>query len=239
MDIVRDVKVIKLIGAQWYGVETDARGETFRWVGNDASLEVTQAAKASVIVRMDVEPGPAVGGKRFVLALVGKNGSSIASTTITVRRHFELLLPPIPRSNVHVLKFRVDQQDAPIPVPDDKRVLNFRVFRIEAVAVPEDATYGGPEAALRDEVARAEAALAAAGEARGQLEARNAVLERELAVRDGVIERLEAAAGRARTDAEAARRSAEEKEKVIRELDALSQERLQVIRALHQERQGA
>lgn len=266
MDIFRDTDPISLAGSHWYRLETNAKGEPFRWAGDDVAIAVTQPPRTSLIVRIDIEPGPAVGLKQFVLAIVDEEKVNRGSMPVVARKKIEFLLGH-GKPGLHRLALRAEGRGTPVPAPDDKRSLNFRVFGIQVVAVPQDVAFesGGEE--LRATLARAEEEARALRNDRSELDEKIRTvsdraaavesqlreasvrgteleenvqrLKRELEVRDGVIERLEAATGRARIEADDFRRSAEEKERAIQELRALADERLEVIRTLHGERQQA
>lgn len=266
MDIFRDSDPVALTGANWYRLEANDKGEAFRWAGDDVAINITQPPRMTLVVRLDVEPGPVVGLKQFVLAIVDAEKTVLASLPVVARKRVEFLLPH-GKPGLHRLTLRAEGRGTPVPAPEDKRTLNFRLFGIQIVAVPQDATFegGGDELratilriedearALRrdrselDEQLRVMSDRAVAAEAHlrtveakcsdlDQLEKR---LKRELEVRDGVIERLEAVAGRARIESDDFRRSAEDKERVIQELRVLADERLDVIRSLHGDRQQA
>jgi hypothetical protein len=98
----------------WYPLETFA-GETFRWVRNDAILSVPADQEPFTVL---VESGPGFGFAPFALELRGPRGTS----TVTVGDRTVVRIPVPGEYVLHV-------EGGGQPAADDRRVLNFRVFR--------------------------------------------------------------------------------------------------------------
>lgn len=266
MDIFRETDPVTLTGEQWYRVESDAQGNVFRWAGEDVGFTIIQPPGVSLVIRLDVEPGPAVGLKPFSLIVVEDGQNVPVSLPIVGRTRVEFLVP-LGVGGYRHFTLRAENRSTPVPAPGDKRALVFRLFALSVAGVSKDALFANRDVeaaeqrvALEEEmrVLRAERddldqqlhalsvrslamelQLAEVPIQRAELEKQIAATKRELEVRDGVIERLEAVAARARSEADQARRSADEKEAVIQQLSILAEERLDVIRTLHEERQRA
>lgn len=233
MDIYAESEPLALVGPGWYRVEKSARGEDFRWVGPDASLNVARLTPEGVVVKLDVEPGPAVGLKQFRLGIF-EDGARLAAMEIEGRRAVEFTLPP-GEPRVHRLSLHAEDPGEPVEAPGDKRTLTFRLFKIAlttlpALGVKDEST----ERALKDaamRIGQLEELLGAERRERSELERR---LTREIEGRDAVIGRLESVGVQARNEIEDLSRTAQERQQKVEELQALAEERLNVIRAMHQ-----
>jgi hypothetical protein len=125
----------------WYGVERDYRGESFRWVGDDAVLIVQTPVGRPRTLCLELEPGPGVDFRPFELQVRDANGQIAARGMIDGRRLIQLSLP-FTASQFHSFHLRTicgGQQ-----VAGDPRVMNFRVFRcywsgrVHSAAPPAD-----------------------------------------------------------------------------------------------------
>jgi len=106
------------LGRGWYPLET-YRGATFRWVSNDAAIAVSNQAEPTL--RFDVEPGPGVESKPFVLSVL-HDGRTLVESEITTRQTVTCDLPSAPAAlTLHV-------EGGGKTVLDDQRIMNFRVF---------------------------------------------------------------------------------------------------------------
>ena len=125
-DIVRGAGVE--LGSGWGVLET-FRGETFRWVDNDAHIRLTGARAGVVALSLLVEPGPGVGGKPFLLQALDDSGHQVAAVR-AARRGTVKLLVPVEGGKSNEYKLHVDGGGN--PAKSDPRILNFRVFEIKA-----------------------------------------------------------------------------------------------------------
>jgi hypothetical protein len=115
------------LGSGWGALET-FRNETFRWVENDAQILITASQPGDATVVALVEPGPGVGGGAFLLKALDAAGRQVNAVKVTGRRSVELFLPVVPgKPN----EFRLHVDGGGERTPQDPRILNFRVLRIE------------------------------------------------------------------------------------------------------------
>jgi hypothetical protein len=125
-DIVRGSRV--QLGHGW-GVFETFRKETFRWVDNDAQIRIQAAQAEGVAVSMMVEPGPGIGGKPFVLKIFDRSGRQVGAVSVKGRSRVKFTVPvEAGKLNEFVLHVDGGGQAA----RNDRRILNFRVFRIDA-----------------------------------------------------------------------------------------------------------
>ncbi len=108
------------LGSGWYPLET-FNGETFRWAGEDAKLSVTDPAGAASML-LEVEPGPGVNSKPFVLRVLNDSGVQVTEAQVKTRQAVE-----IPLDGPTVLTLHAEGGGKLIG--SDKRIMNFRVFQ--------------------------------------------------------------------------------------------------------------
>jgi hypothetical protein len=125
-DIIRGTGVE--LGSGWGVVET-FRGETFRWVDNDARIRVTGTQAGDVALLLVVEPGPGVGFKAFLLRALDESGRQAAAVRVERRGTVQLFVP-VEAGKPNEFRLHVDGGGK--PSPNDRRILNFRVFEIRA-----------------------------------------------------------------------------------------------------------
>lgn len=107
-------------GKNWYPFEKHAEA-SFRWASNDAVLAITGAGAGQI--RFDIESGPGVDSKPFVLQIRDTDGSPIRNVEIgRARQTLTLDIPKVPCQ----LIFHV--QGGGKSTPGDPRILNFRIF---------------------------------------------------------------------------------------------------------------
>jgi len=123
-DIVRGAGVE--LGAGWGVLET-FRGETFRWVDNDARIRVTGSQTGDVELSLVVEPGPGAGGKPILLKVLDEAGRQVAAVRVE-RRGTVKLFVPIESGKPNEFRLHVDGGGK--TAPNDARILNFRVFEV-------------------------------------------------------------------------------------------------------------
>jgi hypothetical protein len=113
------------LGSGWGRLEVH-RGETFRWVSNDAIVYVATLRRVDHQVQLQLEPGPGVGLKPFNLQVLD-GAENRAKLSIRGRQPAVFVLPA-GEPAVHALTLHTD--DGGKSSPNDSRVLNFRVFKI-------------------------------------------------------------------------------------------------------------
>jgi hypothetical protein len=110
------------LGTGWYPLESFG-GETFRWVNNDAMIEVTGAPSGPL--ELEVEPGPGLELKPFSLTVFDGAGVSLQTVTIRARQRFTIDIPAGARPPMAV---RLHVEGGGKTTSQDARVMNFRVF---------------------------------------------------------------------------------------------------------------
>lgn len=115
----RDVlPVHQALGKGWYALEKFA-GKRFRWVDNDAEVALHGDSTNERLV-MNIEPGPGVASKAFVLQIQRPDGTKLEESTVEGRVDI-----PWPKGE-KAIRLHVDSPG--LKSPGDGRVLNFRVF---------------------------------------------------------------------------------------------------------------
>jgi hypothetical protein len=114
------------LGSGWADVEV-FNGETFRWVDNDAQVLVSSDKPGDIALSVLGEPGPGVGGP-FLLKALDSSGRQVASVLLSRRETVKLFVPVYAgKAN----EFRLHVDSGGTKIPNDPRVLNFRVFRVD------------------------------------------------------------------------------------------------------------
>ena len=116
------------LGNGWGTLET-FHDETFRWVENDAQILITSDKPGAIAISLLIEPGPGVGGKAFLLKALDTSGRQVEAVFIEGRQAAKLFLPV---GENHPNEFRLHVDGGGKADPNDSRILNFRVFRVEA-----------------------------------------------------------------------------------------------------------
>jgi hypothetical protein len=110
---------------QWYGFETVA-GDSFRWVKNDADIQVGTHDQRLKFLILDVEPGP--GMVRPLLLHITSHGTDIMTERLSIRRSIKIPLSSAAENRTGIFRLHVDGQGK--ATPTDARILNFRVFNV-------------------------------------------------------------------------------------------------------------
>ena len=116
-------------GSGWFAVERWDSKEPFRWIANEAEVILDKIPPHSGILELDVEAGPGVDANAPALQVLDESGSLVAEWDVQGRSKLELVLPPAlgPRKR----RFRLFVPSGGLPVPNDPRILNFRIFRCD------------------------------------------------------------------------------------------------------------
>ncbi len=125
-DVVHDASPLAL-GSGWYPLESFG-GERFRWVNNDAQITLTSAQPRPFTIEADVEPGPSLGGSPLSITVRGQNGRTLASSAPVPGRSFVTLALPAEPANT---RLTLSVRSKNVRVPNDPRMLNFRVFDLK------------------------------------------------------------------------------------------------------------
>ncbi|HUS05461.1 MAG TPA: hypothetical protein VMZ52_04155 [Bryobacteraceae bacterium] len=120
------------IANNFYAIE-EYKGERFRWVNNDAGIQITDPKAFPNGLAIEVEPGPGIAKVPMVLRVVDANGHPVHVYEVSKRQKLILFLPPGVRKG-SVFRFHVENGGNRIP--SDSRLLNFRVFRISSASRP-------------------------------------------------------------------------------------------------------
>lgn len=110
------------VAAHWYPIEA-YQGATFRWVDNDAEILVGGGGETTIDV--DCEAGPGIGSNSFLLRVLDKDHHQVDAVQVTGRQTVQVFVPSGGR---YVLHTDVGGKR----IPNDKRILNFRVFALRA-----------------------------------------------------------------------------------------------------------
>jgi hypothetical protein len=110
------------LGTGWYPLESFG-GETFRWVNNDAMIEVTGTPAGAL--DLEVEPGPGVELKPFTLVVFDGAGAQLETISVKSRQRVTIALSPGTRTP---LAIRLHVEGGGKTTSQDARVMNFRVF---------------------------------------------------------------------------------------------------------------
>jgi hypothetical protein len=133
------------LGRGWYSVERHSTGEVFRWVENDAEIyidmDVPPHDKAAL--RLDIEPGPGMGGLPMKLAISDRN--QLLTTAEIVQR--SMVSVPVSSDGSRERRLGLRVFGGGKHVRHDPRLLNFRVF---SCAWERGSAPGWPLAAKRE-----------------------------------------------------------------------------------------
>src|SRR5260370_734358 len=113
------------------------------WLDNDEEVYLGSQGQASV-VRLEAEPGPGMGGRPCVLSAADASGRRLGERTLTGRTVISFPLPPGEEGAALHLSCTGGGEH----IPNDLRVMNFRVLRIELAAGDDPAAVGGQELLL-------------------------------------------------------------------------------------------
>ncbi len=117
------------LGSGWQVLET-FQNETFRWVANDAQILVTAPQRGIRRVAMTLQSGPGLEGRAFVLQVLDAFGRQVDAVEVRQRETVDLFLP-VEAGQENGFRLHVDGGGKPTP-GKDTRILNFRVFQIDA-----------------------------------------------------------------------------------------------------------
>jgi hypothetical protein len=115
------------VGRGWYPYEAYA-GTTFRWLNTDGEIIITSPSRANGRLRLDLEPGPGLGGKPVSMDVIDARGQVVATIQAAKRDWVDVELPASvgPGPSVFHLSVTGGGQAA----NGDPRILNVRVFAL-------------------------------------------------------------------------------------------------------------
>lgn len=108
------------LGSGWYPLET-FNGETFRWAGEDAKVTISDPGGAKSFL-IEVEPGPGVNSKPFVLRVLNDSGVQVTEANVKARQVVEIPLDGSASLTLHA-------EGGGKQIGSDKRIMNFRAFQ--------------------------------------------------------------------------------------------------------------
>jgi len=118
------------LGSGWGVLET-FHNENFRWVDNDAQFLLAADQPGSAVLSVTVEPGPGVAMRPFVLRVLDASGHQVSAEPVEKRRTTVKFILPVEGKPS---EFRLHVDGGGKPALNDPRILNFRVFEMEAGA---------------------------------------------------------------------------------------------------------
>src|SRR5260370_1055730 len=99
------------------------------WLDNDEEVYLGSQGQASVL-RLEAEPGPGMGGRPCVFSVADASGRRLGERTVTGRAVISFPLPP----GEEGAALHLSCSGGGEKIPNDPRVMNFRVFRVELTA---------------------------------------------------------------------------------------------------------
>jgi hypothetical protein len=106
------------LGENWYPIET-WNGETFRWVNNNAELNLDKPR-----LTMEIEPGPGLDSAPFDLLVLDKDNKVLTKTPVMGREFVTVSVLKLSE------KIKLHIEGGGKATPNENRELNFRVFQI-------------------------------------------------------------------------------------------------------------
>lgn len=122
------------LGQGWHDLESEG-GTAFRWARSNAECTVSTFQPARQRVTFDLEPGPGLAGRALAMVVFDKNGERRLDEQIHGRTTVALTVSAS-GPTVHLL--RLYAEGGGMRGDADRRVLDFRVFRIGLEAEPSD-----------------------------------------------------------------------------------------------------
>ncbi|HYW54535.1 MAG TPA: hypothetical protein VE826_11225 [Dongiaceae bacterium] len=114
------------LGANWGPFET-YRGTSFRWIDNDAEF-VVHGGAGEARVAIACEGGPSLGRRSFALRVLDGSRRQVDHVVCDgAGRRAEMLLP----TSAGVSRYVLHVDGGGKRVPNERRILNFRVFSID------------------------------------------------------------------------------------------------------------
>jgi hypothetical protein len=115
-------------GAGWFPVERSITREPFRWIGNEAEFFLSSRTGAGVM-ELDVETGPGIAKTPAALQILDRVGAPVAEWQVAGRTRVALRVPLFATGDPQLLRLLVF--GGGLPILDDPRILNLRVFRCD------------------------------------------------------------------------------------------------------------
>ena len=132
VDIVTPGRGLNLT-AGWFPPEMVGDGP-WRWVDNDAEVSIQPSEHPDRMLVLDLEPGPGVNHRPFLLELQDDAGRCISPVHV---KHRQVVTLTVPASRSDVVRVRLHAVGGGTRIGPDPRVRNFRVRRCELVTASE------------------------------------------------------------------------------------------------------
>ncbi|KXK22746.1 MAG: sulfotransferase [Chloroflexi bacterium OLB15] len=116
------------LGLGWHNQEFDGH-HYFRWAENDGEIIVRHTGEASLELALEVEPGPSLQSTPLQLQVLDRAGQILTTHTIAKR---SIIHCNVPASSPHTEIFVLHAVNGGNKeVPNDPRILNFRLIRMD------------------------------------------------------------------------------------------------------------
>jgi hypothetical protein len=135
-DIVRPESGIHF-GDGWFPVERWEPTEPFRWIGNEAEI-LARVPRGGAVLEIELEAGPGMERTPAVLQVIDSSGAPVARFRVAGRTRIGLVVPS-PRGDARQA-FRFIVLEGGLPVTNDQRILNFRVFHCDWACPPSQSS---------------------------------------------------------------------------------------------------
>jgi hypothetical protein len=122
-----------MVGDGWYAPERHGR-RAFRWARGGAELIVFNPAGPPCSLETRAQAGPAVGFEPCELKVRDWRGEVVAKAAIEKTPRLVRLVLPWRPGQAQVFTLEVEGGGAPVPAPNDPRILEFRLFGCRWVA---------------------------------------------------------------------------------------------------------
>jgi len=116
-------------GSGWFSAERWGDGAPFRWIADEAEIQLAKAPAGGGVLALELECGPGIDRDGATLKVRDGWGSMVVEFGIKGRTKLELVVPA--RVGPGAQSFRFEVEGGGQPVPGDPRILNFRVFRCD------------------------------------------------------------------------------------------------------------
>jgi hypothetical protein len=114
------------LGSGWYSIEYQ-NGRSFRWANNNVGIIILNASGRFNRLALDIQGGPSLKHGIFQLELLDTEDNLVATQKVHGKGTVIFELPIEPHEDN---RFRLRVQSGGLSVPNDPRILNFRVFGV-------------------------------------------------------------------------------------------------------------
>ena len=125
---IADVESGIHFGPGWFPLEKSDTQEPFRWIDSDAYF-MARVPEGGAVLVLEAEPGPALAQPPHVLQVLDEADSPVAEWTVNQRTIMKLVVPPMASGDLRFL--RLHASGGGRPIPQDPRILYFRLFHCD------------------------------------------------------------------------------------------------------------